>query len=105
MKKYEIVFILEEQRLEDQGEAFAAEFESFVKSNGGTIVESLPMGRKQFAREISRRKAGIYWDFIFSLDENKVKIIPDKFHLDERVLRLQIYKHDEKHPTQDKNIC
>lgn len=105
MKKYEIVFILEEQRLEDQGEAFAAEFESFVKSNGGTIVESLPMGRKQFAREISKRKAGIYWDFIFSLDENKVKTIPDKFHLDERILRLQIYKHDDKQQINNNISC
>ena len=54
------------------------------------MVESNAMGRKQFAREINKRKAGVYWNYIFELDPAKCKEIREKFRLDERVIRLLI---------------
>lgn len=91
MKKYEAVFILDEHGAEEQGKVFAAEFTKFMEELGGKIEETLPMGRRQFAYEIKKKKSGIYWDFIFSLDEDKVASIRSKYRLDERILRMQVY--------------
>ena len=88
MKKYEAVFILDVRKVEDEGKAFSEEFGKNLESMGGKLVEANEMGRKQFAREINKRKAGIYWDFHFELAEDKVNLIKEQYQLDERVLRI-----------------
>jgi len=88
LKKYEAVFILDMRKVEDEGKAFAEEFGKNIQGWGGKIVETNPMGRRQFAREIRKRKAGVYWDFVVELDEQKVAEIREKYRLDERVVRL-----------------
>lgn len=94
MKKYEAVFILDEHGVEEQGRLFADEFTKFAVELGGKIEETLPMGRRQFAYEIKKKKSGIYWDFIFSLEEDKVASIRSKYRLDERVLRMQVFNFE-----------
>lgn len=87
MKKYEAVFILDMRKVEDEGKAFSEEFGKLIQSWGGSMVEANAMGRKQFAREINKRKAGIYWNYFFELDPLKVKDIREQYRLDERVIR------------------
>ena len=94
MKKYEAVFILDMRKVEDEGKAFSEEFAQIIQSWGGSVTESVPMGRKQFAREIEKRKAGIYWNFILELDALKVKEIREKYRLDERVVRLLVISYE-----------
>ena len=72
MKKYEAVFILDIRKVEDEGKGFTEEFGKNLESWGGKLLEANAMGRKQFAREINKRKAGIYWDYVFELDPLKV---------------------------------
>lgn len=95
MKKYESVFIIDVRKVDDEGKAFSAELAKYIESLGGKITEAIPMGRKQFAREIKKRKAGAYWNIMFELTSDKVGSIRNKFRLDERVLRLMIIL-DEK---------
>ncbi|OQA86329.1 MAG: 30S ribosomal protein S6 [Lentisphaerae bacterium ADurb.Bin242] len=90
MKKYEAVFILDMRKVEDEGKAFSEEFAQNIQGWGGSVTESVAMGRKQFAREIEKRKAGIYWNYILELDPLKVKEIRDKYRLDERIVRMLI---------------
>ena len=78
LKKYEAVFILDMRKVEDEGKAFSEEFAKNIQGWGGNVVESIAMGRKQFAREIEKRKAGIYWNYIIELDPLKVKEIREK---------------------------
>ena len=94
MKKYEAVFILDMRKVEDEGKAFSDEFSKNLQSWGGSMVEAIAMGRKQFAREINKRKAGIYWNYIFELDPLKVKEIRDKYRLDERMIRMLIISYE-----------
>ena len=42
---------------------------------------------KQFTYDINKRKAGIYWDFLFELDPLKLIEIKNKYKLNEKVLR------------------
>ena len=94
MKKYETVVILNDRKIQDEGKAFAEDFSSVISGAGGEMVSVTPLGRKQFAREIKKRKAGVYYDFIFSAKEGFAKDLPDKYKLDERILRMQVFVHD-----------
>ncbi len=94
MKKYEAIFILDLRKVEDDGKAFSEEFDKLIQSWGGNIVESICMGRKQFAREIKKRKAGVYLNFVFELDAEKETQIREYFRLDERVLRIMTIVFD-----------
>ncbi len=90
MKKYEAVFILDIRRADDEGAAFCKEFAEFLKTLGGSDVEVTNMGRKQFTYPINKRRAGLYFDFIFEMEAAGVKAIKEKYRLDERVLRNMI---------------
>ena len=68
MKKYEAVFILDIRKTDDEGAAFTREFGELIGALGGTLESTTPMGRRQFTYEINKRKAGIYFDFVFELE-------------------------------------
>lgn len=94
LKKYEAIFILDLRKVEDEGKAFSEEFAKLIQGFGGGINETVLMGRKQFAREIKKRKAGVYVNFVFELDADKETQIRENFRLDERVLRILIINFD-----------
>ena len=52
------------------------------------------MGRRQFTYEIDKRRAGLYFDFVFELAAAKVKDIKEKYKLDQRILRNMIIIYD-----------
>lgn len=94
MKKYETVVILDERKVQDEGKAFAEEFATFVSAKGGIHSKTTFLGRKMFAREINKRKYGLYIDFWHELPESAMVDLPAKYRLDERVLRLQTFIFD-----------
>ena len=94
MKKYEAVFILDIRKADDEGASFCKELSEFIESLGGKMEAAVPMGRKQFTYEINKRRAGLYFDFVFTLDAAKVREIKDKYKLDSRVLRNLILIYD-----------
>ena len=94
MKKYEAVFILDIRKSEDEGAAFCKEFEELIASLGGKLESTTPMGRRQFTYEIDKRRAGLYFDFVFELAASQVKEIKDKYKLDQRILRNMILIYD-----------
>lgn len=95
MKKYETIVVLDEKSVNDDGAEFLAELEKLLKKElGGTVHESINMGRKQFAREMKKRKTGIYLDVVHEMTPDKEAKLREKFRLDSRVLRLQTYNYD-----------
>lgn len=94
MKKYEAVFILDIRKADDEGASFSKELSEFIESLGGKMESAVPLGRKQFTYEINKRRAGLYFDFVFSIGADKVREIKDKYKLDARVLRNLIVIYD-----------
>ena len=94
MKKYEAVFILDIRQADDEGNAFSKEFGELIESLGGKLESATPMGRRQFTYEINKRRAGLYFDFVFELAAAKVKDIKEKYKLDQRILRNMIIIYD-----------
>jgi small subunit ribosomal protein S6 len=100
LKKYEAIFILDEHLADEQGKVFAEEITKFIVSQGGSMLESLPMGRKQFAYPVKKRKTGVYWNFIFEIPEDKVNSVKSNYRLDEKVLRSRIYEYSKPEKTE-----
>ena len=94
MKKYEAVFILDIRKSEDEGAAFCKEFAELIASLGGKLESTTPMGRRQFTYEIDKRRAGLYFVFVFELAASQVKEIKEKYKLDQRILRNMILIYD-----------
>ena len=94
MKKYEAVFILDIRKADDEGASFCKELSEFIESLGGKMESAAPMGRTQFTYEINKRRAGLYFDFVFELGADKVREIKEKYKLDARVLRNLILIYD-----------
>jgi small subunit ribosomal protein S6 len=94
LKKYEAIFIFDIRKVEDEAKGISEELTKLIEDLGGKVHESISMGRKQFAREIEKRKAGIYWNYVFELDADKVDDIRKKYRLDDRVLRELIIIYD-----------
>ena len=72
MKKYESLIILDDRKIENNGELFIKDVEAVIASLGGEHLSSENMGRKQLAYQIKRRNAGVYWSLLFNLDPSKV---------------------------------
>ncbi len=104
MKKYEAVFILDIRRTDDEGAAFCRGFEELIKSLGGEVEKSVPMGRKQFTYEIDKRRAGLYFDFVFTCETSKVIEIKERYKLDAQVLRNLILIYDRPEGVGDEKI-
>ena len=95
MKKYETIVILDEKSIDDDGSKFMKDFEEVItKQLGGKVLETVIMGRKQFAQEIKRKKTGIYLDVVHEMDADKVIELRDTYKLNETVLRMQVYNYD-----------
>ncbi len=95
MRTYEAVFILDNRKLEDDGEAFSREIAEHIKTLGGTVQKRISLGRKQFARPIGKHKAGVYWDYVLDLAPESVAAFQDNYKFNNTVLRLVVFLYEE----------
>ena len=94
MKKYDAIFILNDRKYEDGGEAFSKKVEEQIAALGGGEVTVKNMGRKQFARPIGKRTSGLYLRFFLNLPEEKVAEFIDAYRLDGTILRTVVYNYE-----------
>ena len=99
MKKYEAIIILDDRKVEANGNAFVRSVEEVIAELGGTKLVSECMGRKQFAYPIKKKNAGTYWDVIFEIDESGVAKLLDRYSLSQEVLRFVIFSYDRPEKT------
>ena len=95
LKKYETIVILDEKNVNNDGADFLLEIEKVLKDDlKGNVIETTNLGRKQFAREMKKRKTGIYLEIVHEMTPDKEILLREKYRLDKRVLRLQTYNYD-----------
>ncbi|MCM8537933.1 MAG: 30S ribosomal protein S6 [Lentisphaeraceae bacterium] len=95
MRKYEAIFILNDRKFDDGGEAFSGKVEEVLKQCDAKSVSKSSMGRRQFARPIGKRTHGLYWSFGFEMTPGQVENFQDKFRLEENVLRHVVLLDDK----------
>jgi ribosomal protein S6 len=95
LKKYETIVILDERKIKDDGKVFLSEIEKLITDDlGGKFIEGVVMGKKQFAREIKKRKTGLYLSVVHETPADKVALLKERYKLNETVLRMQTYNYD-----------
>jgi ribosomal protein S6 len=91
LKTYEVVVILDQDKVEADGETFANGIADQIAKLGGTIKRTKDLGKKTFARPIKKKPAGIYWDFVVEAEGPFVAAIKDFYRLNATVLRLVVF--------------
>ena len=94
MKKYESVFILDESKIDGNAEAFMTTVTEFIQSLGGSVSESVDMGRRTFAYPINKKNSGQYWDLTLELSPAKVAELKENYRLNRAVVRMEVLIFD-----------
>lgn len=93
MNKYEVVAILDPQKVEasSNGKAFSDQMEAAFAELGATVKRVKCLEQRVFTYPIKKRKAGIYWDYVVEADGPFVAAVLDKYRLNATVLRLAVF--------------
>ena len=95
MRTYEGLFIFPEALKDDAVKALAERLKGEVEKLGGVVREIYPLGKRAFARPMSKQEAGHYVRITFDLDPLKVVSLEARCKLIEGVFRTQIVKPDK----------
>ena len=95
-RTYELCFIVDPQRSEDEAQAICDRYTGLVASSGATITHVYPWGKRKLAYPIKNFREGIYY-VVYVEAEGRVPW-PDVERLlmqDEKVLRHLVVRTDE----------
>ena len=104
MKKYELIFILDEAKFSDGGKDFMENLKTWIEEAEGKVLELQDMGCRQMAHLINKKSTGLYWNLIFDLPESKVIELKDKYRLNSAVLRLEIFIYDRPAGSEEESV-
>lgn len=97
MKKYEVVVILDPQKVEGDGDAFSESIKSEMAAMGANLAREKFFNLRTFARPIKKHKAGLYWDYVVEAEGTFVAALKDKYRLNQTVLRLAVFDFVDGH--------
>lgn len=100
MKKYEAIFILDDQKFEDAGAALIKDAEELVTKLGGSVENTDNMGQRQLSYQIGKRRTGLYWCLVLFLPEDQVANLKERYRLNDSVLRLEVFTYDRPEVVQ-----
>ena len=96
MKTYDALYIFVGVAKDDVVEANLEKALAEVTRLGGNVIAKDQLGRRSFARPLSKRDSGVYVRVRFELDPLKVKELVDRYRLVEEVFRVQILAVDAR---------
>ena len=97
MKKYEVVVILDPQKVEGDGNAFSESIKSEMAAMGANLAREKFFNLRTFARPIKKHKAGLYWDYVVEAEGTFVAALKEKYRLNQTVLRLAVFDFVDGH--------
>jgi ribosomal protein S6 len=95
MKKYDALYIFVGISKDDALNACLEKALSEITRAGGNVLSTDSLGKRGFARPMSKKENGVYVKVRFELDPLKDKELVDRYHLVEEVFRVQILAVDE----------
>jgi len=96
MKKYDALYIFVGVAKDDVLEAHLEKALAEVTRLGGQVIAKDSLGKRGFARPMSKRDSGVYVKVRFELDPQKVAELVTRYKLVEEVFRVQILAVDER---------
>lgn len=100
LREYEGLFIFP-SRLEDEDIDKAVErIKGEITGHGGTAHDVVSLGKKRFARPLSKHGSGHYRRIYFDLPPDQVAALRDRFKFIDGLLRAQVV---HRHKVQEQN--
>ncbi len=96
MNTYEGLFIFADTLKDDELKEVQDRALAEIERQGGKVLGAKKLGRRTFARPMSKKEAGIYVRAVFELEADKVTPLLARYKLSEEVFRIQITRGDEK---------
>ena len=96
MKKYDALYIFTGIAKDDALNANLEKALAEVKRLEGNVLTVDSLGKRSFARAMSKKESGVYVKVRFELDPSKVTELVNRYHLVEEVFRVQILAVDER---------
>src|SRR5947199_7839398 len=92
---YEVVFIVDPDTSEEETKRLTENLEGIITDQGGTIVKSEVMGRRQLAYQIGRKNEGIYVLFEIEGTGREIAELERRMRVSDQVLRYLTVRVDE----------
>ncbi len=96
MKKYDILYIFVGVTRDDVLNANLEKALAEVTRLEGTVLSSESLGKRAFARAMSKKENGVYVKVRVEMDPTKVEELVKRYQLVEEVFRVQILAVDER---------
>jgi ribosomal protein S6 len=96
MKKYDALYIFTGIAKDDALNANLEKALAEVKRLEGNVLSVDSLGKRGFARPMSKKESGVYVKVRFEIDPSKVAELVNRYHLVEEVFRVQILAVDER---------
>ncbi len=94
MNTYEGLFIFADTLKEEELKDVTASAMAVIEKQGGSVLGTKKLGRRNFARPMGKRDSGVYVRTVFNLDPTKVSPLLARYNLDDDVFRVQITRGD-----------
>lgn len=95
MRRYKALFIFEKSLGDESVEKAVDHARSEVTQLGGTVLESVVLGKRNFARPLQKQESGVYAKLVFELDETQAETFQGRFKHNEEVFRVQVVRARE----------
>lgn len=96
MKKYDAVYIFVGVTKDDVLNANLDKALAEVTRLGGVVLSTESLGKRQFARPMSKKESGVYVKVRFEIDPSKLEELDKRYNLVEEVFRVQFLAVDER---------
>lgn len=98
-RKYDLVAILDPEVSAEEQEKLLSKIKKIIADLEGKALEVKEWGKKEFAYLISKKKAGFFVEFDFSLPSQKAPGLRQKLQMEEKILRYLLVV-EERRPSQ-----
>src|SRR5436309_12472981 len=96
MHKYETIFIIRPDAVEEEVDKLIAQMEGVVAGAGGKMEKVEKMGRRKLAYRVARYREGLYALFLFEGGGDTVKELERRFKVTDAVIKFLTVRIDEE---------
>jgi len=96
LSSYESVFVAAPTVAQEAQDRLVESFEEIIANNGGTLTNTIRMGRRPLSYEVKRFKDGIYTVFEFQGNGEMIRELERRYRLNDSVLKFLTVKTERK---------
>jgi small subunit ribosomal protein S6 len=96
MRKYEIIFIVRPDLIEEEMDKFIAQMEALVAGAGGKLEKVEKMGRRRLAYHVGRYREGFYVLFVLEGTGDTVREFERRLRVSDAVVKFLTVRTDEE---------